>query len=587
MLRQFKKAFFLLIIIPAVIFPQKVSSINVESINHFSNDDILNWAGIHEGEKFYAGMLDSIKANLAHNLQERGYLNVDFSNCSLTFSPDSQTVSININIQENEPTYFNEFSIKFSDSVEVQQIVQDFSFLKNQIYSKSSLEDNIEEALALLENNGYPFAAITINSIYFYKDESGKNLADVFINIGKGKKRLIDKIEIEGNAATNDNVIKRELGIKKGDEYVQEKIDDIPRRLNKLGIFEPVEKPTFYINSDEQGVLLIKVKEEQTNNFDGVIGYVPSSSPGQSGYLTGLVDVSMRNLFGTGRAASIHWQQLSETSQQLELKYLEPWLFGYPFNITGDLYQRKQDTSYIQRKFRVDLEFIATDIFSGSVFISTEAVIPTLTDSTIFSVYNSNSFVSGLSLKLDTRDDPYSPTSGVLFINSYSLSQKKITGPAQFLTPDVRRKVNLQRIEIDLDGYYQLFNKQVVALGIHGRELRGPFFEISDLYRLGGTNTLRGYREDQFLGSRVLWTNLEYRFLLTQRTFLFLFLDTGYYFSPAEPDLNITKQEGYKAGYGLGIDLETSFGVISVSFALAQGDNFSDGKIHFGLVNEF
>ena len=49
----------------------------------------------------------------------------------------------------------------------------------------------------------------------------------------------------------------------------------------------------------------------------------------------------------------------------------------------------------------------------------------------------------------------------------------------------------------------------------------GPFFEESDLYRLGGTNTLRGYRENQFLGSRIFWSNLEYRFLLTQRTFAF------------------------------------------------------------------
>jgi outer membrane protein assembly factor BamA len=586
MIRRVKIFFFLLIISPAAIFPQKINLINVEDNVHFDKDDILSWSGIHEGEKLYKGILDSIKLNLAHNLEDRGYLNADFSNISLTFPNDSEAV-VDINIKENEPTYFGKFDIQFSDSIRIRQIVQNFSFLENQIYDRASLEDNIEDALGLLENSGYPFAAIIINSIYFYKNESGKNLADVYININKGKKRLIDRIEIEGNTTTNDDVIKRELGIRKGDEYDQEKIDDIPRRLNKLGIFEPVEKPTFFVNSDGQGVLLIKVKEKQTNNFDGVIGYVPSSSPTQSGYLTGLVDVSMRNLFGTGRAASIHWQQLSETSQDLELKYLEPWIFGYPFNVTGDLYQKKQDTTYIQRKFEVDLEFIATDIFSGSVFISTEAVIPTLIDSTIFAVYNSTSFVSGLSLKLDTRDDPYSPTSGVLFINTYSLSQKRITGPAQFLTPDVQRKVNLQRIEVDLDGYYQPFNKQVIALGIHGRELRGPFFEISDLYQLGGTNTLRGYREDQFLGSRIFWTNLEYRFLLTKRTFMFLFLDTGYYFSPAEPDLSLVKEEGYKVGYGLGIDLDTSLGVISVSFALAQGDNFSDGKIHFGLVNEF
>jgi outer membrane protein insertion porin family len=40
-------------------------------------------------------------------------------------------------------------------------------------------------------------------------------------------------------------------------------------------------------------------------------------------------------------------------------------------------------------------------------------------------------------------------------------------------------------------------------------------------------------------------------------------------------------------GYGFGIKIETGIGVLGVSFALAKGDSFSDGKIHFGIVNEF
>jgi outer membrane protein insertion porin family len=117
--------------------------------------------------------------------------------------------------------------------------------------------------------------------------------------------------------------------------------------------------------------------------------------------------------------------------------------------------------------------------------------------------------------------------------------------------------------------------------------LKGSFFENSDLFRLGGTNSLRGYREDQFLGARILWTNLEYRLLLTRRTFAFLFFDTGYYLREADVERNILKSEDFLYGYGLGLNIETGLGVLGVSFALGEGDSFSDGKIHFGLVNEF
>lgn len=174
-----------------------------------------------------------------------------------------------------------------------------------------------------------------------------------------------------------------------------------------------------------------------------------------------------------------------------------------------------------------------------------------------------------------------------MFLNSYSFSRKKINGPVDYITPDLKLNSTLQRIELVLNVFYELFPKQVAALKFNGKELRGDFFEQSDLFRLGGTNSLRGYREDQFLGNRIFWSNFEYRYLLTRRTYGFLFFDSGYYLRNEDLQRNIAKQEGFKIGYGLGLNIETGLGVMSVSFALAKGDSFSEGKIHFGLVNEF
>ena len=429
---------------------------------------------------------------------------------------------------------------------------------------------------------------MVVNSVYIYYDSlKEESLADVYLDIIKGKERKIDKIEISGNSSTKDYVIIRELRLNKGESYSQSRIDELPDRLNRLRFFEPVGPPKFYVNSKGEGVLSLNVKEKQTNNFDGIIGYIPGTKDNEKGYLTGLVNISMRNLFGTGRAAAVRWQQFDRYSQELELKYLEPWLFGYPFNLNGSFYQRKQDTTYVQRKAEGGFEFLATENISASVLIATERVIPTIKEIPVFTVYSSGAFTTGLNLKFDNRDDPYSPTKGLLFLTSYSFSKKKIYGPREFITPETETHVNLQRITLDLSGYYQLFNRQVIALGLHGKELRGSFFENSDLFRLGGTNTLRGYREDQFLGSRIGWGNLEYRLLLTRRTFAFLFFDAGYYYRKPESDRNILKQEGFKTGYGIGLNLETGVGVLGVSFALAAGDSFSDGKIHFGIINEF
>jgi outer membrane protein assembly factor BamA len=112
-----------------------------------------------------------------------------------------------------------------------------------------------------------------------------------------------------------------------------------------------------------------------------------------------LINVSLRNLFGTGRAAAIKWNKYDRKSQELDLKYLEPWFLGYPFNINLNLYQRIQDSTYVQRRLEGALEYLATEDISGSVSISSETVVPTVRVKPVFTVYNSSYITTGLNLK--------------------------------------------------------------------------------------------------------------------------------------------------------------------------------------------
>ena len=587
MLRPGKYFFLLLVFLSIKATPQVVHSVYVEGKFNINKVDIITWSGVEAGMKLYPEIIDSVKYRMASHLARMGYLHSSFDGTEI-IRYDTGSVNLIIKLDQGTPTYINSINISGLDSTQKIHINTYFEYLKGEIFNKSELENDIEQALTYFENNGYPFAKIEIPSIYFYDDSlSGSYYADISLNCKPGILSRIDRFEIIGNLKTQDYVILRELRIMKGEIYSQKIIDELPKRLNLLGYFEPVEQPEFFLNSKNEGTLRIKVKEKETNNFDGVIGFIPATNNGQSGYLTGLVNVSLRNLFGTGRAAAINWQQYDRYSQNLEIKYLEPWFLGYPFNVLGSLFQRKQDSTYVQRKIEGSIEYLATETISASFNLSTESVIPTQNNSSVFTVYNSSAVTTGLNLKIDTRNDPYAPTEGVLFQNSYSYSKKKITGPANYITPGMQTNISLQRIALDISAFYQVFSRQIIAASFHGRELRGSFFEVSDLYRLGGANTLRGYREDQFLGNRIFWTNLEYRFLLTRRTFGFLFLDTGYYLRNADAALNIEKNEGFNIGYGLGVNLETSLGVLRVSFALAKGDSFSDAKIHFGIVNEF
>ncbi|MEJ5262721.1 MAG: POTRA domain-containing protein [Ignavibacterium sp.] len=564
-----------------------IKSVEINGNKYFQKDKYLSWIGININQRTFPGITDTIRNRISSNLVQNGFHLFEIYKVEID-SIDSNSVKLVIDINEDNPTEISSIEFVNSDTSDMTFLNSSFEFLIGQILTQQEFEQSIENTLNYFEENGYPFVKVIINSVYLKKDEANnKTLADVKLSVQKGNLSRIDKVEIRGNNFTNENVILRELRLTKGEIYSQKRIDEFPSRINRLRFFEPVPTPQYYINSKGEGILVIEVKEKPTNNFDGIIGYIPGTRENEKGYLTGLINISLRNLFGTGRAVALRWNKFGRNSQELELKYLEPWLLNLPFNISGNLYQRIQDSTYVQRKFNGEIEYLATEDISASLILGTESVIPTERTIPVFTVYNSSILTTGLNLKIDTRDDPYSPLSGLLFINSYSFSRKTINGPLQFITPDLNTKIDLQRISFDFDIFFQLFSRQVLALSINGRELRGPSFENSDLFRLGGTSTLRGYREEQFLGSRILWTNFEYRFLLTRRTFAFAFFDTGYYLRNAEPERNILKLEDFLYGYGLGLNLETGLGVLAVSFALGEGDSFTDGKIHFGIVNEF
>ncbi|MDP2038666.1 MAG: BamA/TamA family outer membrane protein [Ignavibacteria bacterium] len=578
--------FLLFLFLTGISFSQQLTKFEINGAKHFSVSDYKNWAGVRENIKVKEVSADSIKSKIYEALSAEGFYHSNVNNISFN-TIDSASIALIIDIDEGNPTTIRNVSVKekLSDSTFVLQTIRN---LKGEIFSSSVLEKSLDQILTNYENTGFPFATIKVDAVSFEEDSTAKEyFADLILSITEGERSRIDKIQIEGNNKTKDYVITRAARINTGDTYTQKVIDDIPNRLNRLRFFETVETPIFYLTTSNTGVLKISIKEKETNSFDGIAGYVPGSSSDETGYFTGYININLRNMFGTGRAALVKWQQENRNSQELELRYLEPWLFSYPFNVELSLFQRKQDSTYVQRNIEAHLEYLANEDFSAALILNSQSTIPTERSSGIFLVFNSSSLTTGFSFKADTRDDYYSPTKGLLFTTSYKFTKKSINSPQSLIAGLTQTKYNHQRIEFDFSYFQQLFERQILSLALHGRELRGSSLEVSDLYFLGGTNSLRGYREKQFQGNRILWSNLEYRYLISGRTYAFAFFDSGYFLRNEDEQLKIPRNSSYKSGYGFGLNIETGLGVLGVSFALGNGDSFTDGKIHFGIINEF
>ncbi|MCA9733005.1 MAG: BamA/TamA family outer membrane protein [Deferribacteres bacterium] len=458
-------------------------------------------------------------------------------------------------------------SIKPSNNVYQQQWQKSIAHTN----SIAGIKDGIFTILEELSEHGYPFAKIIFDSVTVEKNNTDFGDIKSSSHVLFGPYVVLDTIEIRGNSLTQDKVIRRETGIKIGDVYKASRVREVRDRLQRMGIFSTVGEPQlFYENG--RSVLQIAVREGSTNIFNGVAGYNPGND-GESGYLTGTLDLQFGNLLGTGRKMAARWEKRNRHAQELAIHYFEPWFLNYPVHLQGGFQQLIQDTLYVERRFDFAVEWPFRDIVNFVGKLERTTVNPDSFGIELFNLQKSSSFSAGFGLRYDSRNNTYNPQRGVYYYTIVESVQKQANG-----------HFKQQKVAVDFHWLLPLWRLQVFSSELHWRDISSTEERITfaDQYRLGGAKTLRGYREEQFRGDRLAWANLEYRYLLGRSSRAFLFFDAG----SISADNENTGNEIFTS-FGLGVRMETKLGIVGLDFGLGKGDGLSQGKIHVSLVNSF
>jgi len=447
---------------------------------------------------------------------------------------------------------------------------------------------NADQVLDYLENNGYPFGEILVDSLSLSPAPDSTRLQlTCYFRLEPGPLVAIDSIVVRGNTLTRRDVIVRELRIKRGEIYNHNRVARARLRLLRTGWFNQVAEPEIFVDKQGRGYLAIAVKEGSPNQLNAVLGYNPAATNREKGYLTGLIDVAFNNLLGTGREVTAYWQKKDRRSQELRFHYVEPWVAGYPINMGGGFQQTIQDTSFIRRNLEFEIKLPFSDVVTFNANVGTEEVLPDSIGQVLYQLPRSSSWLAKIGFRYDTRNDFFNPSRGVLYQTQFEYARKNVS-PAPFIAADQVPSGRFRRDRwlVDIELYLPTLRWQTVLLGIHGRRVKSneKYLPLSDLFRFGGTGSVRGYREEEFWGQKVAWFNLEYRYLLARRSRVFLFLDGGYFWRK-DRQQNVIKDD--MIGYGFGLRIETRLGLIGIDYGLGQGRGLTDGLVHVGLTNKF
>ena len=200
----------------------------------------------------------------------------------------------------------------------------------------------------------------------------------------------------------------------------------------------------------------------------------------------------------------------------------------------------------------------------------------------------------GLGWRYEKLDYRLNPRKGFTITTNASIGTKVIKQNAKIDTAayrNVKLKSTVANGDFEGSMFIPLFSRTTIKVGVQAAYLYGENTFQNELFRIGGLKTLRGFDEESIFASAYSIFTLEYRFILEQNSYLYIFGDQAYY----ESNINTINQplliHDHPYGFGAGISFETKAGIFSISYALGhQFENpfqLKSGKIHFGIVNYF
>ena len=502
--------------------------------------------------------------------------------------------------------------IEISNKIEIdgngffkkQELLSQIKLKPGLTYSDDLLERSIDQILMLYDENGFPYCQVSPSE--FKIDDEGK--LSFLLRIEEGPRVKIDKIEFEGLKNTKEKVVRRELGNNPFSFFSQSKLNKIVDRLRRLSYIKDVEEVSLLAENDpvqglcpETAILKITLTERKNNSFSGILGYVPSprtlrmnpSSANKKGHLTGKIDLIFDNIFGTGRRVDLYWYRKDPYSSSLSFFYREPWILGLPPTLEVGISQTDYDSTYLQISLGFGLLFNPLEKVSWDLEAGWEKIVPGSAGKAYLPP--GRKYRAGLRLSINLLDHPTNPRKGLFHQTQVTYGRKRNYSTSDF-TPK-KEVVYDTKFSLDLNHFLPTLYKQTFMIGIHLRgmttdeESDDPSGSVPfpELFKLGGINSLRGYREEEFSGTKVAWTNLEYRFLWGSDSRFFIFADYGYFFRKARSTENEISREisGKKLGYGFGIRIDSRAGLLGVDYGIGEKDRLSEGKIHFGIINRF
>ena len=280
----------------------KIGEADMALINYFTNRDDFTDSKLRNGIDL-----------MTQKYFDLGYLDIKIFDVESNLNENKEKLSINIKISEGIQYKLGDVTFKGElGNINLNDLNATISMGKGDVFNRNLIIGDIQSLTDLYADQGYAF--VEINPVTSEFLDSVNINFEIFLN----KKTYINRITISGNTRTQDEVIRREIGVSEGGLYSRSILKDSLLSLRRLGYFSNVQISTSEVKDMSDKIdINFSVEETQT----GSVSFSMSHS-NNYGISFG-AGIQEKNIFGSGNTLNADLK-VSNSFNKVSVYFMNP-----------------------------------------------------------------------------------------------------------------------------------------------------------------------------------------------------------------------------------------------------------------------
>lgn len=524
---------------------------------------------------------------------KNGYVDFKVVSAVAELTPDREDFVVTFTVEEGERYRIGnidlDINLKRADAESLRPLI---TMIPGEWYNANEVDTSIDQLTDELGTLGYAFVNIRPK----VNQRREEREVDVTFKVAEGARVYVERIDIEGNVRTLDEVVRREFQLVEGDAFNTSKLRRSRRRIRNLGFFGTTKVKNVEGSTPDKTVIKVELEEQSTGQVSLGVGF--SSLDGALGD----IGISERNLLGRGQNLSFRFQG-SAKRQEFDIGFTEPYFLNRDVAAGFDLFQitrdRQSDSSFDERKAGGALRLgytLAPDLRQSLRYQLRRTEIRNVKSeaSRFIREQEGKATVSQVSqtLTLDKRDNRTDPSDG--YIVSFTTDLAGLGGDTRLARARVR------------SGYYlSIFEDKVLSFLLQGGHVLGLGEDvgIAERFFVGGQQ-FRGFANSG-IGPRDITTGdalggNTYYIGTAELSFPFglpddlgfkasVFTDVGSLWNIDSTGSDIFDSSAVRVAAGVGVGWATAFGLIRIDLttALVKEDRDETEFVRFSFGTRF